>query len=545
MSTAAPAPAPAPAPVLEGSLDAMAWTALRYFNLYRLVIAGLLCVLILTGNLPPPMAQFDAGLFAFAGFGYLGLAVVAQVLLESRLLPFVMQVPAQVLLDVVLLSALMYASGGVASGFGILVLVAIAGGSLLAGRRVAFVLAAAATLAVLSQELYLASRAADAGNYPHAGFLGASFFIVAIAGHGLSRRVRESEALADQRASDLANLAELNEHIIQRMQAGILVLDASAAIRLINASAVNLLGLQGRVVGRRLAEIAPPLDEQYQRWRVERRHATRVFRTDGPGNELLASFTNLGTGRDDASLIFLEDAAVTRQRAQQMKLASLGRLTASIAHEIRNPLGAISHAGQLLAESPGRDPNDERLTGIIRDHAARVNVIIDNVLQLGRREMAVQEQFEIRPWLEAFVAELRAQHQLPDAAVALAVEPPDTVVRMDRSQLQQVLWNLCENALRYSTGTPAIELAAGVNPATQRPYLDVVDHGPGIDPAAAEQLFEPFFTTEAAGSGLGLYIASELCEANQASLRLMDNGPRGCRFRISFAHPDKQQLVMT
>lgn len=534
------------APVSGRSLDAIAWTALRYFNLYRIVISGLLSVLAFSGNLPPPMARLDATVFGVAAFGYLGCAIAAQVLLESRALAFALQLFGQMLLDIAFLSLLMYASGGVASGFGILLLVAIAGGGLLSGRRSALVFAAAATLAVLGQELYLASRALpEAGNYPHAGFLGASFFIVAIVGQGLGRRIRESEALADQRAVDLASLAQLNEHIIQRMQAGILVLDAGARVRLLNASAARMLGVTEPGQGRRLAEVAPALDEQYQRWRVERRQAMRPFRSDEVGGELLASFTNLGAISDDASLIFLEDAAVTRQRAQQMKLASLGRLTASIAHEIRNPLGAISHAGQLLAENADADPADARLTQIIRDHAARVNVIIENVLQLGRRQVAVAEQFEILPWLRDFASELTSNRHLPAAAVRVQGEPESCLVRMDPSQLHQVLWNLCENALRYSSGEPAVELLVGINPTTERPFLEVLDHGSGMAVADAEHVFEPFFTTEKSGSGLGLYIASELCEANQATLRLVANSDAGCRFRIDFAHPDKQQLTVS
>lgn len=520
------------------------WTALRYFNLYRLVISGLFLVLILTGNLPPPLGAFDRGLFTVAGVAYFALAVLAQVFVESRWLTYTVQVFGQVLLDITAITLMMYASGGVTSGFGMLLVASVAGGALLTGGRTAVLFAAIASLAVLGEELYSwAFYYFPVANYTHAGFLGATFFATAFAAFVLGRRVRESEALASQRAIDLANLARLNEHIIQRMQSGIIALDERGCVRLLNASAARLLGIAGEAAGRPLAEVAPELLAPLEAWRRGERPLARLFRASPTGTEALASFTDLGAGPGQGTLVFLEDAAATRQRAQQLKLASLGRLTASIAHEIRNPLGAISHASQLLSESTRRDAEDQRLTRIIREHSERVNAIVETILQLGRREASTPEQLALEPWLATFLEELRARHDLAPEEVSLELEPPDVVVRMDPSQLRQVLWNLCENALRYSRKRPRIALRAAINPATGRPYLDVADTGPGIPSQVREHVFEPFFTTDSKGTGLGLYIAAELCESNQASLILHENSAAGCVFRILFAHPDKQQLT--
>ena len=262
-----------------------------------------------------------------------------------------------------------------------------------------------------------------------------------------------------------------------------------------------------------------------------------------PGAEVITSFTKLGTDRGAGTLVFLEDAAEVRQRAQQLKLASLGRLTGSIAHEIRNPLGAISHAGQLLSESPDISAQDRRLTQIISEHSQRMNNIIEDVMAIGRRKPAIAESFPLYVWLNEFLAELKERKGLGDADIDCEPIPGDLLIRMDKDQLHQVLWNLCENALRYSREAPLLSFACGRTPGAARPFIDIQDSGPGMSSEIAEQIFEPFYTGEKNGTGLGLYIARELCESNQASLNLVSSDAGGCRFRIQFAHPDRQQLT--
>ncbi|MCK5499380.1 MAG: HAMP domain-containing histidine kinase, partial [Gammaproteobacteria bacterium] len=225
-----------------------------------------------------------------------------------------------------------------------------------------------------------------------------------------------------------------------------------------------------------------------------------------------------------------------------LKVASLGRLSASIAHEVRNPLGAISHASQLLSESESLEKEDERLLSIIVDHANRVNRIIENMIRINRREAAVPENIKISEWMTDFIAEFSNQKQLEENDIHIGTTL-DTVVRMDVSQLYQVIWNLSENALRYSQRQPLIEYQWGVREGTGKPYLDIIDNGPGMSEDIASQLFEPFFTTDVDGSGLGLYISRELCEANQALLVLNKNTSKGCCFRIHFAHSEKQQSL--
>lgn len=523
-----------------------AWRALRLFNLYRVVLSGLFVVFVVTGNLPAPLGSYDRRLFSIIVLAYFLCTVWAQAAVEKRIGRHTWQTFAQVLLDIVAITLMMYASGGITSGFGMLLVLTIAGGSILVPGQGALLFAAIASLAVLGEEAYSwLNFYLPVSNYTHAGFLGGTYFATALLGYVLARRLRESEALSAQRALDLASLARLNEHIVQRMQSGIVALDGDGRVRLMNAAAARLLGAGNGSEGRAIAEVSAELGRQFQFWREGHTQPEDPLHSDAGGVEFLASFTGLGSQSAEGTLVFLEDAAVTRQRAQQLKLASLGRLAASIAHEIRNPLGAISHAAQLLAESPQGGEEDGRLTHIIQEHSRRVNTIVENVMNLSRRDRAAPESFAVKPWLDAFVQEFTTRFHLPEGAVATSVQPPTITVRTDPGQLHQVLWNLCENGLRYSRGNNLLELRCGIHPMTRRPYLDVIDHGPGMPAPVQEHIFEPFFTTESAGTGLGLYIAAELCEANQASLSLISNTSKGCCFRIHFAHPARRQLTGT
>jgi len=244
-------------------------------------------------------------------------------------------------------------------------------------------------------------------------------------------------------------------------------------------------------------------------------------------------------------LVFLEDASLLNARVQQSKLASLGRLSASIAHEIRNPVGAMSHAGQLLAESAGLSEDDVRLTEIIRTHAERVSHIIDNVLQLSRRESSKTEYFALGPWLSDFAQEFTRTLELQEGELSVAQIPDDLQVRMDPSHLHQVLWNLCDNAVKYAseTGGILVELQAGRMQRSARPFLEVLDQGHGVDPATIDKIFEPFFTDRSGGTGLGLYISRELCELNRATLVYQPRLPGGSIFRVVFADPSRWDVV--
>lgn len=520
------------------------WKQLGILNAYRLGLASLLAGFCLSGYLPAPLGAFDPVTFERVSGFYFAACVLAAIAIHWQRPDITHQVPIHVMIDVLAITLLMHASGGVRSGLGMLLIISIAGGSLLMEGRTARLFAALAALAVLTEQVYAGLYDGPPTDYGQAGLLGASFFATAILGHTLAQRLRESRALAERRGLDLADMAQLTEYVIQRMQTGIVVLDDGPAIRLVNESARRLLGLPPACEGRSLDTACPALATRLQDWWNGTPQEGSALRISDAGAEVMPRFARLGGDRRAGTLVFLEDMAAMAQQAQQLKLASLGRLAAGIAHEIRNPLGAISHAGQLLAESPQLDPatnpGDHRLTEIIREHSDRVNDIIENVLQLGRGSRAQPEEIVLRPWLEKFVAEFTAGEELPSSRIRVEIDSPALCVQADPGQLRQVLWNLCHNGLRH--GGSALRLRAGINVEHSTPWLDVIDDGPGIAPELVPQIFEPFFTTSPRGTGMGLYIARELCLSNQARLNYITDASGGC-FRIVFADVRRRQVA--
>src|SRR5690606_11850948 len=233
------------------------------------------------------------------------------------------------------------------------------------------------------------------------------------------------------------------------------------------------------------------------------------------------------------------------ERVQQTKLAALGRLSASIAHEIRNPIGAMSHAGQLLAESESISAADRRLTDIIRVNATRVSQVVESVLSLSRKDRARPERPALRSWADAVATEFTATQELYEGAVSVTSDSIDVEVEMDPTHLHQIVWNLCENAVKYASATAgaiAVDLTCGSIETSSRPFLEIADRGPGIEPDKAEHIFEPFFTGQPGGTGLGLYVCRELCERNGATLRYLPRPGGGSIFRIVFADPNRWRV---
>ena len=198
----------------------------------------------------------------------------------------------------------------------------------------------------------------------------------------------------------------------------------------------------------------------------------------------------------------------------------------------------MSHAGQLLGESPSLTEDDRHLTGIIEKNAVRVSQIVENVLQLSRKDSTRQERIELSAWLDGFLDEFQQTLQLQDGRIAVENLVPGLQVQFDPSHLHQVLWNLCDNALKHAAAAPVL-LRSGRIASSDRPFLEVVDRGSGIDPAHAERIFEPFFTGGTGGTGLGLFISRELCQTNGAVLAYEARPGGGSIFRIVFADPQR------
>ena len=525
----------------------LTWRVLVTLNWFRLIIAALLMILFLGWGEPRVFGDSYPTLFAAAVAGYLIFAALSAVLLRRRSTTVSSAALAQALVDIVAVILQMHASGGTSSGLGGLLIVFIGAASLVLPPQYPAILAALATFAILGEQSFLhLSDVETRSNFPAAGILSAIIFAMALAAQPLARRIQASEALARKFGIDLQNISELNEYIVQHLRESIVVIDADDTVRLINSSATQLLTAGELPDGGALSDASNELGDYLKLWRKDTSKSshpefTLVSKDDSV--RITAHLAPLGKGgqRDGPVLIFLEDVSIMNARVQQSKLASLGRLSASIAHEIRNPVGAMSHAAQLLQESHSMSEEDKRLTEIIQTHSGRVSHIIDNVLQLSRRESGAPQRLNLKSWLDDFAREFVRTLELQEGEFTVQDVPDDIEVRMDPGHLRQVLWNLCDNAVKYAseTGGILVEVRADRMLSRGRPYLEVLDSGHGVDAATAEKIFEPFFTARSGGTGLGLYISRELCELNRATLLYLDRPGGGSIFRIVFADPDR------
>lgn len=529
----------------------LTWRVLGTLNVFRLLVAVMLLGLFFASGDPRFFGDRYPALFSATAAGYLVFSVVSGLAIRQRWVSAGLQALAQITADIAAIVILMHASGGITSGLGGLLVVFLGAGSLVLPLQAPVIFAALAALAVLGEQFFSQlGGVSDAGNYSAAGILGAIIFAISMAVRPLARRIQISEALARQRGVDLANLSELNEYIVQHLRESIVVVDADNNIRLMNESAAQLLGAPEPSHGQPLSRASENLNNYLNTWRADptiKSHTEFTMIADDNSARLAAHIALLGKGdgRQGPVLIFVEDSSIMNARVQQSKLASLGRLSASIAHEIRNPVGAMSHAGQLLAESAQLSDDEKRLTEIIRTHSERVSHIIDNVLQLSRRESSRPERFQLEPWLEDFAQEFSRTLELQEGELAAASVEQGLEVRMDPSHLRQVLWNLCDNAVKYAseTGGILVELHAGRMQRTGQPFLEVLDQGHGVDPTTVDKIFEPFYTDRSGGTGLGLYISRELCELNRATLVYQDREQGGSIFRVVFADPDRWESL--
>ncbi|MGH8743989.1 MAG: sensor histidine kinase [Burkholderiales bacterium] len=468
-------------------------------------------------------------LFLWGSFIYGFFAVFFHFTITAQRPYFALQLTCQVITDIVFLVILMDASGGITSGLGLLLLASLAAAGLISRGRLTLFYAALASIAVLMEQTYQVLRnLADTVQYIQAGMLSIGYFATAGLAHTLAKYAQASERLALQRGLDLANLAQVNQLVIQDMQDGVLVVDEKGAIRQHNSQAERLLGtLTHERKGMLLREYAPALVQRLERWRNQPNAVIEPLA--GSRTRLIgARFVALGNNNPLGTVIFLEDLSRVQAQAHQLKLAALGRLTANIAHEIRNPLSSISHATELLQEEPEHTQTQTRLLKIISDNAQRLDRMVQDVLRLNRRDRAIRENIKLANFLRTFVDEFCRNEKIPANMFKLECRTQSSVL-FDRSHLNQVMWNLCRNALRYCQRREGSILltASGGGTSKDAVRLDVVDDGPGVVPALRSQLFEPFFTTAASGTGLGLYLAREICDANDATLDYMETTSGG------------------
>ena len=509
-----------------------------YLNVYRLVITLVLAVASFTGLLTiaagkgiPLVASIILALYLPFAIFYL-FSTRDEKRNYYRLSSFLLTC------DVAFLSALVFARGGVEGGLGILLVFTSGVAAVLLPLRQALLLASIASLTMIGTALwnsYLHDVTAEF--LIQSGLFGITAMLAAVMANQLAYWARDYRLIAERQRETLTELEQVNELIIRRMRTGVIAVDEHHMIRVMNESAWFLMGSPS-VRERSLSSLSRRLDQSLTLWLADMTSDPKPVVLEPSQAQVLPNFVALPGEKNVGAMIFLTDNNVVARRAVELSVNSLAKLSGSIAHEIRNPLAALNHASQLLEESPGISLAEMRLVHIIQNHAKRMNGIVENILQLSRREQSQPELLQLNAWLPEFANEFQTSQVSRQLDFRAALDQTDTWVLFDKSQLSQCLWKLLDNAIDHASReqkVPSVRLASRHDSESGYCIITVADNGPGISPKQLEKIFEPFYTTRKEGSGLGLYIAKQLCEANQAELTVDSEPGQGAFFHIRLA----------
>lgn len=506
---------------------------LYFFALYRLLEAGLIVFLAFSPLAESVTSVRIEGLARITAlvYGLLALGLVWAAMRSD--VPREHQAGVGLGLDIAAAGLALHAFPDVHNGIALLLVFNVGAGALLMPARTGFTLAAVAAVVVVGEAGLSRLVGISDRSMGEASLFGITYLASAMLTQLLGGQMRASHALAERRGAEVASLAQINELVIRRMRTGVLVVDGDNHVEVFNEAAWYLIG-NPPPDRRNLGEIAPELSRRLWHWLNERPPDNSAVVLAEGAPEVIPRFSRLAANRE-LVLIFLEDTSLYSRRAEELTLATLGRLSASIAHEIRNPLASISYSAQLLEEVEGLSEGDRRLVEIIYNQCQRMNGIVESILGMARRQRAEPETIELGHWVRRFVEEYRGTHPMGSDELLVVTPSRPMHAMADPGQLHQVLIVLVQNAFNYGRmpETPA-RVTVTVRPGEAGyVWIDIVDRGPGIPPRVAENIFEPFFTTSAHGTGLGLYIARQLCEANQAGLDYLSLPGGGSCFRVS------------
>jgi len=525
-----------PAPPLATSLTGSTRRILWIIGLFRAVSGALLLGLALLLDLRAlNVVAPNSFVIAASLYFVFGLAAFGWIQQERMPLPLSQTLLALLTGDIFFLALMMVAGGSTGAPLPILLFPQLAASGWLLRTQPAFFHAALAAIVLLGLEAYRALGGEIRGpQLFQTALICLGYFAMVGIAVVIGRYTKESEDLAAQRGIDVANLEQVNRLIIQDMQDGVLVVDLTGVVRGHNAQVTRLLGGFGRMRGgMRLSEFSTTLHDYWRRWNEDLSEPLPPFKVEATQRLLRVRLVRIGSGLNGGTLIYLEDLGRAQNEAQQMKLAAMGRLTASIAHEVRNPLSAINQAAQLLEEDGSVAPEGVRLLSMIRSNAKRIDRIVGEVLQLNRRDRQQPEVVRLGEFMRSIAEEIMQAEGIPAGGIAIDIGD-DLLVMFDRGHLSQIAWNLIRNAWQHcKKGEGSIGLAARAGYMGDAVICELADDGPGVAPEHRAQIFEPFFTTRSGGTGLGLYIARELADANGAALELLPKSP-GAMFRLTF-----------
>ncbi|MFP4208019.1 MAG: sensor histidine kinase [Wenzhouxiangella sp.] len=508
--------------------------ALHYLNGFRMLVAPALVIVVFSPLIETLPAGYRTFLAQAAALTYAGAALVFLTLHLKHRIPPSELASFSLATDLLLVGSILHCFGGLESGLAVLLMFSIGIAGLLLPIRTTLLFASLVAIGLIIDTL-MATGGRFAGTPgAQAALWGVATFAVALSSAMLGNWGRKYQLLAERRGSDLANLERVNELIIHRMRSGVVVVDENDQIRQMNEAAQYLLG-NPPMRERSLKAVAPAIHERLLHWRQGKDIIDEGLLLQATQVAVVPRMMDMPGLNRPATLIVLEDTSVVSRRARDLAQASLARLSASIAHEIRNPLGALSHAAQLLTESEDLPAVDRKLIGMILDHSARMNDIVESVLKLSRRERAQIESINLVSWVRSIARDFTAYHELPDGKLRLELPSASIIVLIDPGQLHQAVWNLLENSIKHACRgeeLPVITVRVSPIRGQREVALDIIDDGPGIPLDKRSQVFEPFFTTHNQGSGLGLYLAKQLCDASQAPLEYVQIPSTGACFRI-------------
>lgn len=509
---------------------------LSVYNAYRLALAlGLLAFGMANSWGAMTISGYHSGIVWLAGTWLISAIVVGVVAPSIQRAERIAL--AVVLLDLVLVTIFVQLGARLSDGLPLLYLVTVAAAAvMIAHRMTATGVAALASLAVLFGTAFkLSSGTVATGEWVYAGLLGSLNFALSLFLQQFVMRLTSAEQQAESARSHIATLEELNQQIINHMTTGVCRITADDLVIPMNGAAVSLLGLSAAPAPQPVGTISPLLADYLAQWRLGKNPHIQPVIIESTGRHILPELLHLGQDFNPELMLFAEDFTTVSETAQMLKLKSLGKLTASIAHEIRNPLTAISHAIQLM-EEPAEDATDAvTLRHIVINNTRRVNDIIENVLPLSRSQAPGREDIDLATWLPPVVREYE-QTQTDDASVSLHLPGTALPIQFDRGNLHRVLVNLLDNGIRHTrlaTGRGMATVEVTSDTLGNTIYLDVIDAGAGVPETHLDRLFEPFFSTRPEGSGLGLYLSRELCEANRSTLGYGRTAEGGTRFRVT------------
>lgn len=518
--------------------EALTRRVVTYLNVFRLLISLALMLAFFNDLLIKAYFLDTNALVATVLIAYFVMAIYLAIEARPRTAQHFFLAQISPFTDILFLTVLLFMFDGPDSGLSVLLIFASASAAILLPLRLALFLASLVVLAFIGEAMAgILLRNGKLADLLLAGLYGVTTFVIAVLVNLLSFWLRDYRLLAEKQARELTRLEQVNELIIRRMRSGVLAVDESGRIQLMNESAWFLLGSPS---GQRksLADISPELEQAMAAWRTDPSLNVEPLVLRASQAEVVPKFVSLPGSSEIRVLVFLEDNDIVAQRALELSANSLAKLSGSIAHEIRNPLAAISHAAQLLAEAEDMPKSDLRLVDIIHNQSRRMNDIVENILQLSRREKSRPDIIDLSSWLKDITDEFKGALTTRDIDLSTDFQTDDVLVLFDRSQLHQAVWKLLENALQHARSddkAPCVKIKLQRLPETGYCLISVEDNGPGISAEQIEYIFEPFYTTHKQGSGLGLYIARQLCEVNQADLTVDSTPGFGTRFHIRLA----------